>query len=154
MVVKMAPAMVALRIRSDDFISPPAIHLGKREVRSEVTRRSGEEGKNRTRWANRNKVAQSPQRKLRDNDQNRLFQLPAGCGKTEVRQPISHDRSRRISGLRCEMGVRPRFFRNLHFLRNVIGTQMMAPPGYYTLRIRMVAGGLKPSSLGSPGGAN
>src|SRR5215831_10208194 len=30
-----------------------------------------------------------------------------GCGKTEVRQPISHDRSRRISGLRCEMGVRP-----------------------------------------------
>src|SRR5262249_44832175 len=30
-----------------------------------------------------------------------------------VRQPISHDRSRRISGLRCEMGVRPRFFRNL-----------------------------------------
>src|SRR5262245_7052134 len=37
----------------------------------------------------------------------------AGCGKTEVRQPISHDRSRRISGLRREMGVRPRFFRNL-----------------------------------------
>ncbi|HKA01875.1 MAG TPA: hypothetical protein VKE70_35435, partial [Candidatus Solibacter sp.] len=37
----------------------------------------------------------------------------AGCGKTEVRQPISHDRSRRISGLRCEIGVRPRFFRNL-----------------------------------------
>src|SRR5215831_10194847 len=36
-----------------------------------------------------------------------------GCGKTEVRQPISHDRYRRISGLRCEMGVRPRFFRNL-----------------------------------------
>src|SRR5262249_7098016 len=37
----------------------------------------------------------------------------AGCGKTEVRQPISHDRSWRISGLRCEMGVRPRLFRNL-----------------------------------------
>src|SRR5262249_39232554 len=35
----------------------------------------------------------------------------AGCGKTEVRQPISHDRSRRIRGLHCEMGVRPRFFR-------------------------------------------
>src|SRR5262249_16893452 len=37
----------------------------------------------------------------------------AGCGKTEVRQTISHDGSRRFSGLRWEMDVRPRFFRNL-----------------------------------------
>src|SRR5262249_941195 len=35
-----------------------------------------------------------------------------GCGKTEVRQPISQDRSRKISALRCEMGVRPRFFQS------------------------------------------
>src|SRR5262249_33265744 len=34
----------------------------------------------------------------------------AGCGKTEVRQPISPGRSRRISGLLCEMGVRPPVF--------------------------------------------
>src|SRR5262245_60675060 len=43
----------------------------------------------------------------------RYLQSLAGYGKTEVRQPISHDRSRRISGSGCEMGARPRFFRNL-----------------------------------------
>src|SRR5262249_33276811 len=53
-----------------------------------------------------------------------------GCGKTEVRQPISHDRSRRISGLRCEMGVRPRFFRNLLEPCDSINDPMLAPPPF------------------------
>jgi hypothetical protein len=39
--------------------------------------------------------------------------VPAGHEKTEDRQPISRERVWNISGLRCEMGVSPRFFRVL-----------------------------------------
>jgi multidrug efflux system outer membrane protein len=37
----------------------------------------------------------------------------AGCGKTGDRQPILREGSREMSNVRCEMGVSPRFFRNL-----------------------------------------